>query len=123
MRNLFMIICVALIVYGCGKDTPPKSKYGILVFPDLFSGSGTPVHIKYRISGPDIKTIDNLGPEGTIKYFDLIQGKSTSITTSIYEGSNRGLIVSIFKLLPDSTTKPVVQQQGQGTVTVRFKVE
>jgi hypothetical protein len=112
------------MVYSCGKDKPAKSRYGIMVLPDLVTDSGTPIQMKYRISGPDIKTIDNLGPQGTINYFDLNQGTTTTVTTSIYQGPSRSLEVTIFKLLPDSTWKVAFKKLSfEGTVAGTFKVE
>ena len=126
MKNLILIICIAFIAFGCGKDkTVDKSQYVVGVIPDLVSNADEPVLIKYRISGPDIKTIDNLGPGSTINYIYLPKGKSTTITVAIYEGPQRYISVGISKV--DDKAQPsenvVFNQMALNQISATFTVK
>lgn len=124
MKSLFLIICVAVMFFGCKKDKPiEKSQYTVWVIPNLTASSDTSVHIKYRISGTDIKTIDNLSKESS-NDFNLPKGKSTTIKASVYDGPGRDLFLILFKDAGDSVvTKTMLIQHGTNEVGATFIVQ
>jgi len=124
MKLFPLIVCLTVLIFSCKKDKPAdKSQYTVWVIPNLMTGPDTTTHIKYRISGTDIKTIDNLNRESS-NDFDLPKGKSTTIKASIYDGPSRDLFLILFKDAGDSVvTKTMSIQHGTNEVSTTFTVQ
>lgn len=126
MKNLILIVCATIMIFGCGKKDTQVSKSDYIVYVTTSSYFTGDIPPKFRLSGTDIETKDNMGPVNSFYNVSLPKGKSTTITGTVYDGTNRGLYMRIYKKAADNTlsaANTVFEKSGINEITANFRVE
>lgn len=126
MKSLVLIVCAAIMISGCGKKDGSVAKSDYLVYVTTSSYFTGDIPPKFRLSGTDIETKDNMGPVNSFYNVSLPKGKTTTITGTVYDGTNRGLYMRIYKKVPDnslSAANTVFEMSGLNEISATFTVK